>query len=596
MNKIITLTKITAIIPTFNEESNIQRALDSVAFADEIIVIDSFSTDKTVAIVKKSRATLLQRTFDDFSTQKNYAIQQAKHDWIFLLDADEEITENLQEEIQSKAENPNEFNAFYVFRNFFFKQKRLRFSGWQRDKVIRLFKKEYNSYEGKVHEKIITDGEIGFLTEKLNHYSYKNYHQYKKKLSHYARLQAVELMSKNKVVTPYHLILKPIIRFFIQFIIKLGFLDGLQGFIISYVHSVGVFERYTKLLKLKYSNPVSLERSNPIEIYNQNSNSKIDVSIVIVNYKSWKDLNNCLESLSEIDSSKFSLETIVVDNFSNDGKLDEYSKEFKNVTFIQNSGNNGFANGCNVGANYSNGEYLFFLNPDTIVYKKAIEELLDLAKKNPELGIISCNQKNIAGKEEEKIRIFPSLITLFGFTRAIYRRMSSKYKQVINSKESIIFPDWVSGSVVFISKKWFEKINKWNEDYWMYFEDVDLSKKVTDNNGKVALLKNVDIIHNHGGASRINIKTSALTKSEVLISRHIYISTHFKGITKNLSQLLLVLQTLVVKIVLGTLGLLFCFVPKAAVQWYLFVNMIKYYISAIINRTWLSIRSMNFNK
>ena len=110
-----------------------------------------------------------------------------------------------------------------MYRNFFFKQKKLRFSGWQRDKVIRLFKKEFNSYEGKVHEKIKTEGEIGFLEGKLNHYSYKNYKQYQKKLDHYARLQAAELMSENKVVTPYHLVLKPIIRFLIQFIVKLGF-------------------------------------------------------------------------------------------------------------------------------------------------------------------------------------------------------------------------------------------------------------------------------------------------------------------------------------------------------------------------------------
>ena len=590
------MTKITAIIPTFNEESNIQRALDSVAFADEIIVIDSFSTDKTVEIVKKSNAVLLQRTFDDFSTQKNYAIQQANNEWIFLLDADEEITESLQKEIQSKVEKPNGYNAFYVYRNFFFKQKKLHFSGWQRDKVIRLFKKGFNSYEGKVHEKIITNGEIGFLKGKLNHYSYKNYNQYKKKLDHYAQLQAAELMSENKVVTPYHLLLKPIVRFLIQFIIKLGILDGIRGFIISYVHSIGVLKRYTELLKLKYSNPVSLERTHPIKVYNESSKDKKDVSIIIVNYKSWKDLKNCLEPLVNIESIKFSFETIVVDNFSNDGKLEDFSKDFKTITFIQNSGNNGFANGCNVGAEYSNGEYLFFLNPDTLVDEKAIEELLETAKNNSDYGIVSCNQKNIEGREEEKIRIFPRLITLFGFTRALYRRMSSKYKQVINSKESVIFPDWVSGSVVFISKKWFEKINKWNEDYWMYFEDVDLSKKVSDNNGKVALLKNVDIIHNHGGASRINIKTSALTKSEVLISRHIYISTHFKGISKFISQLLLIIQTLVIKTILGTLGLIFCFIPKAAVQWYLFVNMIKYYLSSIISGTWLSVRSMNFNK
>ncbi len=176
------MTKITAIIPTFNEESNIQKALDAVSFADEIIVIDSFSTDKTIAIVQKTKAIIVQRAFDNFSNQKNFAIGKASNDWIFLLDADETISESLQKEIQKVINTTTTFAAFYIYRNFFFKRKKLKFSGWQRDKVIRLFRKDNCRYKGKVHEEIYTEGEIGFLQEKINHYSYKNYNQYKSKL------------------------------------------------------------------------------------------------------------------------------------------------------------------------------------------------------------------------------------------------------------------------------------------------------------------------------------------------------------------------------------------------------------------------------
>ena len=249
------MEKLTAIIPTFNEEENIQRAIDSVDFADEILVIDSFSTDKTLEIVAKyPRIRLIQRVFDNFSNQKNFAILQAKYNWIFLLDADEEVTDNLKQELKNKIIKPDNFKGFYVYRNFFFRNKKINFSGWQRDKVIRLFKKDDNIYQGKVHEKIQSKGEIGFLKEKLNHYSYKNKEQYKAKLLKYAKLQAEEILDKQSYVTPFHIIIKPSIRFLIHYFIKLGILDGKSGLIMSYLSAYGVFERYRELKKLKRNN------------------------------------------------------------------------------------------------------------------------------------------------------------------------------------------------------------------------------------------------------------------------------------------------------------------------------------------------------
>ena len=112
--------KITAIIPTLNEEERIQNSLKSAAFADEIIVIDSYSTDRTVELVKKSDAILLQRKFDDFSSQKNYAIDHASYDWIIWIDADEVLTTELQEEIKRAIVNTKDFVGFYIYRVFFF--------------------------------------------------------------------------------------------------------------------------------------------------------------------------------------------------------------------------------------------------------------------------------------------------------------------------------------------------------------------------------------------------------------------------------------------------------------------------------------------
>lgn len=245
------MTKITAIIPTLNEQDNIQRAINSVLFADEVIVIDSFSTDETVAIVKKNKnVTLLQRKFDDFSTQKNYAIEKAINDWVLVLDADEELPKKLQEEILSTVNNPNNSVAFYIKRNFFYRGTKINFSGFRTSKVKRLFLKNECKYKGVVHEELVCNGKTSFLKNKLNHYSYKNSEHYKQKLNQYAQLQAKELFAKGKKVTFFHTLIKPPVRFLIHFIIRFGFLDGFKGLQLSYLMAYGVRKRYEYLDKL----------------------------------------------------------------------------------------------------------------------------------------------------------------------------------------------------------------------------------------------------------------------------------------------------------------------------------------------------------
>jgi len=153
---LIESTKITAIIPTLNEEFNIEDAIKSVSFADEIIVIDSFSDDRTIEIAKKYKVRIIQRTFDNFSSQKNYAINLAHNNWIYVLDADERINKELRDEILKSVQNPNNDVGFYIYRTFYFFDREIKYGGWQRDKVIRLFRKDKCKYDGKlVHELII---------------------------------------------------------------------------------------------------------------------------------------------------------------------------------------------------------------------------------------------------------------------------------------------------------------------------------------------------------------------------------------------------------------------------------------------------------
>ena len=127
------MTKITAIIPTLNEEIHLADAIRSVSFADEIIVIDSFSTDSTIEIAEKMNVKIIQRKFDDFSSQKNFAIEAAAHDWIYILDADERVTPEVKAEILNAIKNPKENVGFYVRRTFYFCGKKVNYSGFQRE-------------------------------------------------------------------------------------------------------------------------------------------------------------------------------------------------------------------------------------------------------------------------------------------------------------------------------------------------------------------------------------------------------------------------------------------------------------------------------
>jgi glycosyltransferase involved in cell wall biosynthesis len=248
------MTKITAIIPTLNEEIHIEDAIRSVSFADEIIVIDSFSIDKTLELAKNHTVKIIKRKFDDFSSQKNFAISQATHDWIYILDADERVTPAVEQEILAAVKSPKDFVGFYVRRTFYFCGKKINYGGCQRDKVIRLFLKEFCKYSGVVHETITANGKIGFFKNKIEHYSYKNYDHYISKMNHYANIRAHELHQKGKKVTVFHLMIKPPARFFIHFVIRLGFLDGFSGFIFAKAQAYGVYSRYVKLRLLNKNN------------------------------------------------------------------------------------------------------------------------------------------------------------------------------------------------------------------------------------------------------------------------------------------------------------------------------------------------------
>lgn len=236
---------ISALAITYNEEQHIERFIKSLSFADEIIIVDSNSTDETVAIAKSLNAKVITRDFDNFSSQKNYALEQANHDWIVFFDLDETISTELADEIQSKINSSTETVAFKVKRHVHFMGKRIRYSGFQNDEVVRVFEKSACHYNSNfVHETLEVKGKCETLKNHSEHFSYKSFDLYNDKLTLYSRLQAEMLYAKNLRPNAFHFMVRPWFRFFHQYIIKLGFLDGKEGFILAYLSAFAVFKRY----------------------------------------------------------------------------------------------------------------------------------------------------------------------------------------------------------------------------------------------------------------------------------------------------------------------------------------------------------------
>jgi len=242
--------KISALIITYNEIDNISRCINGISFADEIIVVDSFSTDGTFEYLKNhSKVKVIQHPFENYTAQKSLTLKQANNDWVLFIDADEVVTTPLKEEIITVVNSSPIHSAYWFRRTFMFKNRKVNFSGCQTDKNYRLFRKSRVAFNTNkiVHETLNINGSSGILNHKLIHYSYKNYENFKNKILKYGRLKAVESINNQKSFSYILLFLKPIWKFFNNYILRLGILDGKKGLILSYIHALGVKEHYKTL-------------------------------------------------------------------------------------------------------------------------------------------------------------------------------------------------------------------------------------------------------------------------------------------------------------------------------------------------------------
>jgi len=234
-----------------DEENNIEECIKSVQWADEIILVDSYSKDKTIEIASKYNVKIFQNKWESFAEQRQIALSKCSNDWVFSLDADERCTSILAEEIKEKINSSeNKFTGFKIPRKSFFLNKWVRHGGWYPDYQLRLFKKQATVSDRLVHEKYEVKGEIGFLKNDLLHYTVSSISDYMHKVNQYSTLQAIEKAGKKKI-NFFNMLFRPILAFIQGYILKGGFLDGITGLMVVNFHIITNMLAYMKIWQIQ---------------------------------------------------------------------------------------------------------------------------------------------------------------------------------------------------------------------------------------------------------------------------------------------------------------------------------------------------------
>ncbi len=243
--------KLTVIVPTYNEAENIGACLEALAWADEVVVVDSFSTDATLEICRNHGVRVVQHEYVNSATQKNWILPQAAHRWVLIVDADERVTPALRQEIEVLLSAGPDCDGYWIRRRNLFMGKEIRFCGWQRDKVLRFFDRDKGRYEEKrVHAEVELQGRVGFLKAHLVHDSYRDFSAYLEKLDRYTDWGAQELADRGRGGLVFNMVFRPPARFFRMYVLQRGFLDGLRGLMICYLGATSVFLKHAKRWRL----------------------------------------------------------------------------------------------------------------------------------------------------------------------------------------------------------------------------------------------------------------------------------------------------------------------------------------------------------
>jgi glycosyltransferase involved in cell wall biosynthesis len=244
--------KISAAIITHNEERNIARAIESLRCCDEILVLDSGSNDRTVEVASKLGARVVEASWHGYAAQKNIAAELASNDWILSLDADESISEALEAEIWQLKKAGPQCHGYTMPRLTQYLGRWILHSGWYPDRKVRLFDRRKAKWVGRfVHESVKVEGHVGHLESNILHFTCSSLSEHLKSMDGYTTLAAQECIAEKKKISPAYLLLDPPWTFFRSYVVKRGYLDGMEGLTIAYMAAFYNFVKYIKAWHMK---------------------------------------------------------------------------------------------------------------------------------------------------------------------------------------------------------------------------------------------------------------------------------------------------------------------------------------------------------
>ena len=241
---------VSGVVTCFNEERHIRACLESLAWCDEIVVLDSFSTDRTPQLARGfPRVRFLERSYYGAAAAKNFALDQARHEWAFILDADERCTPELQREIEALLAAGPAHGAYTVKRRCYFLGRAIRFSGWRSDRVVRLIRRGAARHaNARVHPKVIVEGAAPTLAAPLEHFMIEDFHEYLQRMVKYGHWGAAQAWRDGKRASSFgDVLFRPFWRFFRTYVLQLGFLDGAVGIAFCLCQAFATYAKWSLL-------------------------------------------------------------------------------------------------------------------------------------------------------------------------------------------------------------------------------------------------------------------------------------------------------------------------------------------------------------
>lgn len=539
------LARLTVIILTKDEERDLPACLASVATLDaRIVVFDSGSTDRTVAIARAHGAEVFTRPFTGYASQRNAALTFCATPWVLFLDADEALTPSGRAEVAAIVSRPTRAGdpvGYWVPRHNLFFGRRARGGGWWPDYQLRLFQPARARYDQsrEVHEVVVLDGPDAQLVEPLVHRNYDRWGEFRAKQRTYAARHARDLAERGVRPRPWTYGTMPLREFRRRYVTLGARRDGALGFALSL--SMAWYEgraywQLGRIVRQQRDRVVSAASPPPTPVLPPTLFQQpptLDLSIVIVSRDTRALTLGCLAAVGRsLADAGIEWETILVDNASSDGTVAAVRAAYPAVRIVEVGGNHGFAVGNNLGLREARGRALLLLNPDTEPIAAAIPQLLAALQADPALGGIGPTLRYPDGTPQEARRRFPTRLTPFvestvvqGYWRR--NRILDRYYLADRPADRPQDVDWLYGACLLVRRSALAASGGFDEGFFMYSEELDLCARIRAHGWRIGFLPSATVIHHEGASSsqavprrQINFNTSKIRFYRRRYGRH----------------------------------------------------------------------------